>query len=198
MIEIYIFLIHFICYWSMVYEYDKSVPPQIFWKSAKNSLKNQILYTLPSIYLLVNYYPIKYDNILLSFGYIPFLVVAGDCYFYITHRPLHTKILFNLHKSHHNGIVHVAKSLDADGIEHIVGNLGSFIIGILLFQYFGYIINIYVLEFWVGFSTINTCISHSNKNCLLDDGNHQTHHKYLKCNYGTGLYILDRCFGSYK
>jgi len=92
----------------------------------------------------------------------------------------------------------VAKSLDADGLEHVFGNLGSFLCGILLLQYLGYIIHIYVLGLWVGFATLNVCISHSNYNCHLDNGLHKGHHKSLRYNYGTGLYIMDRLMGSYK
>ena len=193
----YSFLIHFICYWFMVNLYDNDVPSKIFYRSALLSLKNQILYTYPCIYIFFKYYPINYDNFLLSFGYLPILIIISDIYFYMTHRPLHTKLLFNFHQSHHTGIIHVAKSLDADGIEHIFGNLGSFLSGILFLQYFGYTIHIYVLNLWIGIATINTCLSHSNLRCVLDDGVHKIHHKKLRCNYGTGLYIMDRLMGSY-
>jgi len=198
MIATNVFLIHFVCYWIMVYLYDKEIPTETFNKSALLSLKNQILYTYPTINLLFRYYPIKDDNFLLSFGYLPILAVTGDIYFYITHRPLHTKMLFKYHKSHHTGRIHVAKALDGDGIEHIVGNLGSVISGILLLQYIGFIINIYILGLWVGIATITTCYSHSKYRCPLDDGLHYLHHKRLRCNYGTGLYLMDRLVGTYR
>jgi len=182
----------------MVYIYDKNVIEEDYKNSVIGSIKNQILYTLPSTLIFFNYYPIEYNNVLLSFIYIPILIVSSDCYFYITHRPLHTKWLYHLHKSHHTGEVHVAKSLDADGLEHIVGNLGSFISGIALLWYYGYIINIYIVSIWVGIATINTCISHSNKKCYLDSGNHLSHHKYRNCNYGFGIYLLDRLLGTYN
>ena len=132
MLTTYIFSIHFFCYWTMVYLYDKDIPPKNFWKSALSSLKNQILYTYPLFFLFFNYYPVNYNNLLLSFGYIPILIISGDLYFYMTHRPLHSKWLFKYHKSHHTGVVHVAKSLDADGFEHVFGNIGSFINGVLI------------------------------------------------------------------
>ncbi len=201
MVAANVFLIHFVCYWIMVYLYDKYVLYDrtiVLDRPIRLSLKNQIFYTYPTINILFRYYPISYDDFLLSFCYLPVLVVVGDIYFYITHRPLHTKMLFKYHQSHHKGRIRVAKSLDADGIEHIIGNLGSFLSGILLLQYYGYIINIYVLGLWVGLATINTCLSHSNYNCPLDNGIHYLHHKSLRCNYGTGLYIMDRLMGSYK
>ena len=89
-----VFLIHFICYWIMVYLYDKFVTYDwsiVLDRPIRLSLKNQILYTYPTINILLRYYPIKYDNLILSIGYLPLLVIIGDIYFYITHRPLHTK-----------------------------------------------------------------------------------------------------------
>lgn len=197
MIGLYLFSIHISCYWTMVYIYDKNVIED-YKNSVIGSIKNQILYTLPSTLIFFNYYPIEYNNFLLSFLYIPFLIVISDSYFYITHRPLHTKWLYHLHKSHHTGEVCVAKSLDSDGLEHIVGNLGSFISGILILWYYGYIINIYIIGMWIAIITINVCISHSNGKCSLDSGNHLSHHKHLKHNYGFGIYLLDRLLGTYN
>ncbi len=201
MIATNVFFIHFVCYWIMVYLYDKNVFYDwtiVLDRPVRLSLKNQILYTYPTINLLFRYYPINYDNFLFSFSYLPILAVVGDIYFYITHRPLHTKMLFKYHQSHHTGKIRVAKALDGDGIEHIVGNLGSVISGILLLQYIGFIINIYILGLWVGIATITTCYSHSTYNCPLDDGLHYLHHRKLRCNYGTGLYLMDRLVGTYR
>ncbi len=201
MISTYVFLVHFVCYWLMVYLYDKNVTCNEFIlldTPVLLSLKNQFFYTYPTINILFRYYPVEYNNFVISILSIPFLVLTGDIYFYVTHRPLHTKWLFKYHKSHHKGRTRVAKSLDADALEHIVGNLGSFLCGILLLQYLGYIINIYVLSLWVGMATVNTCISHSTYNSKLDNGVHYIHHKTLRYNYGTGLYLMDRLAGTYK
>ena len=198
MVATNVFLIHFLCYWLMVFLYDTDIPDKTFYKSVLLSLKNQVIYTYPTINILFRYYPISYDNFLLSFGYLPILVVTGDIYFYISHRPLHTKWLYHLHKHHHTGSICVAKSLDANGLEHLFGNLGSFIIGVILLWHFGYIINIYIITSWVGLATINTCISHSNYQCHLDSGSHFLHHKYRQCNYGFGLYLMDHITGTFK
>ena len=198
MIGLILFFIHFICYWTMVFLYDKNVSEKDYSISVKSSIHNQIFYTLPSTMIFCNYYPIQYSNIVSSMIYLPFLIVTSDCYFYISHRPLHSRWLYHLHKHHHTGSVHVAKSLDADGLEHFFGNLGSFIVGILLLWYFGFIVNIYIVGSWVGIATINTCISHSNFKCVLDEGHHHLHHKYRNCNYGFGLYLMDRLTGTYK
>lgn len=198
MIGLIMFLIHVICYWIMVLLYDGKVPKNDFKMAASSSFKNQILYTLPSTMVFFNYYPINYEHFFSSFGYLPILIITSDCYFYISHRPLHTQWLYHLHKHHHTGTVCVAKSLDANGLEHLFGNLGSFFVGIVLLWYFGFIINIYIIGSWVGFATINTCISHSNFQCYLDTGSHFNHHKYRQCNYGFGLYLLDHLSGTYK
>ena len=165
MIEIRLFLIHFICYWIMVFLYDMNVPLNDLNDAISSSLKNQFLVTLPSTYLFFNNYPIVYDDFLSSIFYIPILIITSDCYFYVVHRPLHSPWLYHLHKHHHTGSVCVAKSLDAHYLEHFFANLGSFIIGIAMLWYYGYIINIYVIGGWIGFATINTCISHSNFQC---------------------------------
>jgi len=198
MIHYYVFLIHVICYWIMVTMYDKDVPKKDHNNAILSSLKNQICITFPANYIFFLYYPISYDNVLYSTLSMPFLAVCSDIYFYISHRPLHTKWLYNYHKHHHIGKVCVAKSLDADGIEHLVGNLGSFISGIMVLWYFGFIMNIYVLATWVGIVTTSTCISHSNNKCLMDTGMHLIHHKKRQCNYGFGFYIMDRIMGTYN
>ena len=193
-----LFFIHIICYWTMVFLYDTNVPKTDFNNAVTSSLKNQILYTLPSTIYFFNNYPIQYNNFLLSIGYLPVLIITSDCYFYITHRPLHMKWLYHLHKHHHTGKVCVAKSLDANGLEHLFGNLGSFIIGIILLWYANHIINIYIVGSWVAIATINTCISHSNFQCQLDSGSHYIHHKHRQYNYGFGLYLMDRISGTFK
>ena len=198
MIHYYVFLVHFICYWTMVMIYDKDVPKKDHNTAIISSLKNQLCITYPSTYMFFIYYPISYNNVLYSTLSIPFLAGCSDVYFYITHRPLHTKWLYKYHKHHHTGQVCVAKSLDADAIEHLFGNLGSFISGVMFLWYFGFILNIYILTTWVGIVTANTCISHSNNKCLMDTGAHLDHHKYRQCNYGFGMYLMDRMLGTYK
>jgi len=62
---------------------------------------------------------------------------------------MHSKWLYHMHKHHHTGTVCVAKSLDTNALEHIIGNLGSFIIGVVCLWYFGVIINIYIVGGWI-------------------------------------------------
>ena len=192
-----LFLIHTICYWYMVYLYDDKQHPD-FKSAVFNSIKNQIVVSYPVFNIIFRYYPINYNNFIISFTYIPILIIIGDIYFYLSHRPLHSKLLWQFHKAHHRGKNCCAKSLDADILEHLIGNIGSFIIGIYSLYYFNIVLNIYILYLWVAMTTINVCISHSAGKSKYDNNVHHIHHKCLKYNYGNGFYIMDKLFNSYK
>jgi len=178
----------------MVYYYDTDKN----YTAIVHSIRNQICVTLPTTFIFLQWYPVQHGNLLYSIVSLPIIIICGDMYFYLSHRPLHTKYLWHLHKSHHQGTVCVAKSLDADVLEHLFGNLGSFAAGFLFLFYFDFIVNIYVIYFWTLLATINTCISHSGIKTQYDSGVHHIHHKLLKYNFGTGLYLMDRIMGSYK
>jgi sterol desaturase/sphingolipid hydroxylase (fatty acid hydroxylase superfamily) len=182
------FQIHFICYWGLVLLYDTKYNVD----AIRDSLKNQFFLTLPLSCLFFWTYPVEYERILLSVAMLPLVVVLSDMYFYCVHRVFHS-VFWAYHRRHHSGTVQIAKSLDADMIEHLVANLGSFVVPFLLLPTF----NTYVLHLWVAISTINTCISHAEKRMWGDKGVHHNHHARRNCNYGTGFYILDRLFGSY-
>ena len=76
-----LFLIHTVCYWYMVYLYDDKQYDD-FKPAVLNSLKNQIFVSYPVINIVCRYYPINYNNFILSFAYIPILMIIGDIYFY--------------------------------------------------------------------------------------------------------------------
>jgi len=179
------FLVHFACYWGMVFLYDET-PLSI---ASLNSLKNQVLCTLPLSFVV----PTSVDTHWTQWFWGPFLcIVLSDVYFFCSHILLH-KFMWNHHKTHHSGKVHVAKSLDADLLEHLICNLGSFVFPFLFFTPGDAFVN-----FWSVASTINTCISHVGHPILGDCGIHLLHHKHLKWNYGTGFYMMDRLFGTYR
>ena len=112
------FLIHMVCYWTMVWKYDTHSNSDSFRVAICNSLKNQICCTLPSTILFFNFYKVEHSNIISSIFLIPVVIVISDIYFFLTHYPLHKTFLWKYHKTHHQGPVHVAKSLDADLVEH--------------------------------------------------------------------------------
>ena len=87
------FGLHILSYWGMVYVYD--VKRDISWLiAATDSLRNQICVTLPTTFLFLQWYPIQYDNLLYSIASLPIIIISGDVYFYLSHRPLHTCLLY--------------------------------------------------------------------------------------------------------
>ena len=156
-----------------------------FDEAALHSLKNQFLCTLP-LSLLVPTQSYSHYHWL----YLPILVVMSDIYFFCTHITMH-KYLWSWHKHHHRGKVQVAKSLDASLPEHLICNLGSFVFPFVFFTP-----STPILCTWVAVSTVSTCISHIGYTTLGDKGRHLHHHRHLHCNYGTGLYVMDRLCGT--
>ncbi len=193
------FITHMVCYWGMVWKYDTASKLESYREAVRNSLKNQICCTLPSIILFNEFSAMPVStHFFSSLCLIPVIIAVSDVYFFLTHYPLHKTFLWRYHKTHHCGKVHVAKSLDADLIEHLIGNLGSFIAPFILFHIMDIPFNMIIYNIWVAIATLNTCVSHLGYKAFGDKGVHHLHHKYLKCNYGTGFYILDRLLGTYK
>jgi len=193
------FCIHIACYWGMVWKYDNESDPKSFREAARNSLKNQLCCTLPSTILFYKFTNMSPEiSLFSSILLIPFIIIISDVYFFLTHYPLHKTFLWKYHKTHHRGKVHVAKSLDADLVEHFIGNLGSFISPFIIFNWLEIPFNLTIFNIWVAISTLNTCVSHMGYEAFGDKSIHHLHHKYLKYNYGTGFYILDRLLGTYK
>ena len=92
------FGLHFVSYWSMVYKYDMDFDKD-YVVALQNSLRNQLFVTLPATALFFNWYPIEYGNFVYSVASLPIIIVCGDIYFYLSHRPLHSKYLWHFHKS---------------------------------------------------------------------------------------------------
>ena len=191
-----LFLIHIISYWGTSIYYDNLLLNYpVIYNSIKDSIRNQICVSLPSLYMFCHIYPIEYNNFIVSIACIPILILYADIYFYTVHRICHKKI-WNIHKYHHQGKNFAVKALDAHFLEHLFINIVSISIGILFLYHMNIIINIYVLYGWMLLTTINACLTHTedyNKN-----GDHLVHHKYLTVNYGVGFYIMDRMFGTYR
>ncbi len=124
--------------------------------------------------------------------FIPYIIIA-DIVFYLTHRLVHTKYLYGIHKQHHEWINPVSSSfLDAHPIEHLLVNLPTVIIPL----YIAKVSNIQQ-GLWVIGTTINSITGHMAS--LEGDNPHILHHTLRKVNYGAGgLYLMDRIMGSYK
>ena len=71
--------------------------------------------------------------------------------------------------------------------------MGSFLIGPYLIN--GHLLTI---KLWILLGSINVCISHSGYKHFLVGKEHNLHHRLSKHNYGQGLYLMDKLFGTYK
>ena len=163
-----------------------------------NSLKNQFFVTLPVSHWVLTYYPRETLTFNESLFLLPLFVILGDVYFYMTHRLMHTPLLWRLHKHHHRTSVSVSRSLDASVMEHCFCNLGSFAAGTVILSQMDYVPHVYVLYIWTAVATWGSCTGHSNGNAPGDNEEHLMHHKHPAYNYGFGLYVFDRLFGTYK
>ena len=186
------FISHFVTYWAMIGYYGDT-NKKGYWDVCRASFKNQIFILYPSLWVLFKMYPFVEDNILGSLCWIPFHILMVDVWFYLSHRLAHTKWLWKYHKMHHKYPIHIATALDGGFLEHFFVNQLSVAMGPLLIAYMGYTMNVYIFSWWVAFTTWNNCLAH-----LENSVHHHHHHTYLKCNYGNGLYVMDRLFGSFQ
>lgn len=188
------FFLHMETYWAMIYNFGDS-RKNGYKAGCISSLKNQIFVTLPSLICLETFVPNAFtsNNFVRSFFLVPFYIVMTDIWFYGMHRLAHTKRFWKYHKKHHKFRMHIAASLDSDMLEHFWVNQMSVLIGMILEYFWIGPINIYVFYIWVVFVTYQNNLSHMENSIL-----HANHHKYLKCNYGNGFYIMDRLMGSYR
>tara|TARA_B110000438_G_C15743582_1_gene619677 strand:- start:35 stop:586 length:552 start_codon:yes stop_codon:yes gene_type:complete len=147
-----------------------------------NSINNFIILIFLSIFI---------PNIPISDShFIPFIswILLSEFLFTISHRILHTKYLYFLHKQHHqNNPSYTTSSFDASLFEFLVGNIGT---GVLP-MYFIYGSKIAKVSYTI-IVIYNVVLSHSR------EGPHIIHHKLFNYNYGQGLYLFDRLFGTYK
>lgn len=109
-----------------------------------------------------------------------FLIV--DVWFYITHRALHSKLLYSrIHKLHHRFKAPTAvAAMYAHPVEYAVGNLGGVAAGIIL-------TNCHPLTAftWTGFGVVSSTFGHSGYS-FFGAKKHDLHHQYFTCNYGVG------------
>ena len=202
-----LFLLHFVTYWVMSllflmvdwFYLDKShVNWKKYPKAIKFSLVNQLVVSLPTAYLFEELIISSIDPITSSWflcGFKIFLIVnLSNVFFYLTHRLLHTKWFFDrIHYKHHEFIEPVAcAALYAHPIEHLFGNVLSFILPVIIVGTTYYTILVLLV-----LGTIVSTFAHVRYKILPTTNGHLVHHKLFKYNYGFGNY-LDRLFGTYK
>ena len=202
-----LFLIHNLAYWAtsgIFYLFYKGIPnlneykiqdTKIDWQKYKvfglGVLTNELLLSLPLAFLLDFY---NLDLKLLDvniFLQLPLIIILHDFIFYHFHRICHSKLLFRFHKEHHKLVVPVAiGGLYAGPIEHIfINTLPAFIPPKIINA------NYFVETLWIILATINVVMAHSGYKNFGDD--HDLHHRKKNINFGLGLYICDRLYGTY-
>lgn len=160
------------------------------------SLGNQLmslpimLYLSPYCKNTENIYSLS-SNILL----FVFYTIIGDQWFYWTHRLMHCPLLYySIHYYHHYWTYPIAIStINAHPIEHIIINIGSIVIGPLLYPCTDNILTI-----WIILTTFNAVSGHCGLHIpYLSIENHDMHHRLLTCNYGTSV-LSDYMYGTHR
>ena len=175
-------------------------PTRMIYKAIVVAICNQIVAT-PFIYYITEYcidqsWQLSLYDIYYSPLYFLLYVLLADQWFYWTHRTLHmNRFLYkHIHSIHHQWVFPMAiRAIYAHPVEHVIGNVGSLMIGPLCFP-----INGALLCLWVTSATLNSVLAHSGtKIYMLTDEAHDMHHRVLLCNFGV-MGLCDRLFGTHR
>lgn len=188
-----LFLIHVSFYWSAVlfYIYFYKQNTKNWFQVTKQVLFNQFFFT-PIYIIPYEYYPTPLSTYHI-FWQLPLIIVLTDIIFYTSHRYFHyNKLLYNnIHRKHHEYDPPIAiGALHAHPIEHIFVNLFSTIMPMFIVRS-----DMIVSIIWTIISSVNVVVAHSG---TWPNDPHIAHHRYLKCNYGVGLLLMDKVLGTFK
>ena len=166
-----------------------------------------ILYETKLIEYTTLYYNINDYGWLYYFGIIPIMFIIYDLYFYITHRIMHHKRLFNLfHVTHHkSNKVTPLTALSMDILEAIINQ------GALIMLFFLFPIHTTHVNIWVVVTISYTIYLHSGVEIypskfletkvgklINTTKTHSEHHLKFKGNYGYYTLIWDKLFKNKK
>jgi hypothetical protein len=166
-----------------------------------------ILYETKIIEYTTLYYNISDYGWLYYFGIIPIMFIIYDFYFYVTHRIMHHKKLFNLfHVTHHKSKdISPLTGLSMDVLEAIINQ------GALIMLFFLFPIHTTHVNIWVVVTISYTIYLHSGielfSNKFLETKvgklinttkTHSEHHIKFKGNYGYYTLIWDKLFKRLK
>lgn len=188
----YLFPTHILCYWCAVlfYTHKYNQWQEESWRVVKNVLINQFIIT-PLYWFPFQYYPDPLPSYN-ALWQIPALVVLTDVIFYGCHRIFHwNKTLYvSIHEQHHKYDPPIASAgLYSHPVEHLCINLTSTVFPMFITR-----LSIPVALLWTTMTSINVVVAHSG----IHGGAHTKHHKYLRCNYGVGLLMMDRLLGTFR
>jgi sterol desaturase/sphingolipid hydroxylase (fatty acid hydroxylase superfamily) len=166
-----------------------------------------ILYETKLIEYTTLYYNINDYGWLYYLGVIPIMFMIYDLYFYVTHRIMHHKRLFNLfHLTHHKSKdISPITALSMDVLEAIINQ------GALIMLFFLFPIHTTHVYLWVVVTISYTIYLHSGIELFSDKflqtkvgrlinttKTHSEHHIKFKGNYGFYTLIWDKIFKTEK
>src|SRR5436305_904801 len=146
------------------------------------------------------YFPLTWYGYILK--YMAMSLMA-ECWFYYTHRLLHTKYLYYWHADHHAFIRSYALAgLYCSPVEMVFVNLLSVVVplqisGVLFIEVI-IVFALIALNVLKGHAQLHLRKDIPNwiPDWLVSNWDHDLHHKTMTCNYGV-LYLLDRIHGTY-
>lgn len=209
-----IFLLHVSTYWFVsglffisdyfvdkynLYNEYKISNEKINWKKYKNIslsvISKQLYVSLPLALLLDKYNILIYESnnsYIYSLCKLIIMAFLQDIYFYHSHLLLHYSSLYKYHKKHHEQKIQVVAvgALYSDYFEFIFSSLLSFFVPAFIVKP-----NYLEYQIWNLMATFNILITHSGYKHLSNE--HDLHHKKLTCNFGSGIMLCDKFYGTY-
>ena len=183
---LWIFLAHLVGYWSTVAVTVVDSKHQWDRRCAQIVLFNQLAFAPVAALQYYSFPYAPFESPAHGIWQVPAAVLLTDVLFYPLHRLMHTKLLFHVHRMHHEWKKPIGVSaLYASPFEHIVVNMTPPLMAGILVR-----MNLVVFMFWAFAASANTVWSHAYEN------QHTDHHKLRTKNFGVGLMLMDRWMGT--